>query len=425
MITFVSCISAIMLWYSQDDFYAIFPIYTLAFASYFVLVYNSDVNLYSLFWLGVVVRIIILFCFPNLSDDIFRFYWDGRLTISGINPYGILPSDSISYSIDGLTKDVFDNLNSPNYYTIYPPVNQLYFALSAWLKDIYYASFFMKFLVVMTELMGLYFIIKLLEIAKLDRRLSMMYFINPLVIVEGAGNLHFEVVMLSFLAAALYYSFQNRLKLGGLFFALSIGVKLLPLMLLPYFWFRLKVRDRLVFFGSLIGCCILIFLPMASGIAFSSFFESVDLYFRKFEFNASVYYVFRWLGFQFSGYNLIKYIGPILALIVVTSNVYIARQKATFSFLDFVKYALISWTLYLLFSTTVHPWYVISALFFTMFLSINYAILWSYLIFVTYINYSEAIYSENYMFVAFEYLILGYLIYRERNLLRLSYLGKG
>lgn len=425
MVMFVSSPSIIMFYYFQNDFYSIFPLYTIAFASYFMLIYKNNVSIFTLFGLGVFVRLLILFCFPNLSDDIYRFYWDGKLIHAGINPYGILPSQAILLEVEGLTKDVFDNLNSPNYYTIYPPVNQLYFALSAWSNDIYQASFFMKLLVLITELVGLFYIIKLLEIAHLDKRLSMVYFINPLVILEGVGNLHFEVVMLSFLAGALYYLFTNRFVIGCLLFALSIGVKLLPIMLLPYFWFRLNGSRRWVFFSTLLGFCVFIFLPMASGIALSTFFESIDLYFRKFEFNASIYYILRWLGYQFSGYNLIKYIGPLLALIVVLMNLYIARNKSIFSSTDFIRYALIAWTLYLLFSTTVHPWYLISILFFSIFLKTRFPILWTYLVFITYVNYSNTQYYENYWFVSLEYLILGVILYKERNQLILPYLGKG
>ena len=138
-----------------------------------------------------------------------------------------------------------------------------------------------------------------------------------------------------------------------------------------------------------------------------------DLYFRKFEFNASFYFVLRWIGYQFSGYNLIKYIGPILGLVVVFLNVNKARTLTSYSLASFMKYALFGWTLYLLFSTTVHPWYVISLLFFTLFLNVRFTMLWSYLIFMTYVNYSGLVYSENYWFVFFEYLILGLFMINE------------
>jgi len=413
MLTFASSLLIIMFGFSQSDFYAVFPFYTLAFVSYLFLVFDRNYSLYTLLGLGVVVRLCLIFCFPNLSDDIYRFYWDGKLILAGYSPYGILPTDALNYNIGGLSKDIFDQLNSPNYYTIYPPINQVYFVLGAIADDIYGFSIIMKSLIFLTEIMGLFFIIKLLDISKLDRNYSIYYFLNPLVIIEGIGNLHFEVVMISFLAGSLYFLFTKRFVLGSLFFSLSIGIKLLPVMLLPYFLFQLKGKERVLFFSLLGTFCLVIFLPMASGIAFGTFLKSVDLYFRKFEFNASVYYILRWIGYQFSGYNLIKYIGPILGLVVVSLNMNKARTRTTFSLISFMKYALYGWSLYLLFSTTVHPWYVISLLFFTLFSNVRFTILWSYLIFMTYVNYSGLVYSENNWFVFFEYLILGLFILNE------------
>lgn len=413
MLTFVSSLLIIMFGFSQSDFYAAFPFYTLAFVSYLFLVFNRNHSLYTLLGLGVLVRVCLIFCFPNLSDDIYRFYWDGKLILAGYNPYGILPIEALNYHIGGLSEDIFDQLNSPNYYTIYPPINQVYFALGAIDDDIYGFSIIMKSMVFLTEMMGLFFILKLLDIAKLDRKFSFLYFLNPLVIIEGVGNLHFEVAMIAFLAGGLYFLFTQKHTYGSLFLAVSIGIKLLPLMLLPYFLFQLKGKERVLFFSFLVTFCFIIFLPMASGIAFGTFLESVDLYFRKFEFNASFYYVLRWIGYQFSGYNLIKYIGPILGLVVVFLNVNKARTLTSYSLASFMKYALFGWTLYLLFSTTVHPWYVISLLFFTLFLNVRYTMLWSYLIFMTYVNYSGLVYSENYWFVFFEYLILGLFMINE------------
>lgn len=413
MLTFVLSLLIIMFGFSQSDFYAAFPFYTLAFVSYLFLVFNRNHSFYTLLGLGFLVRVCLIFCFPNLSDDIYRFYWDGKLILAGYNPYGILPIEALNYHIGGLSEDIFDQLNSPNYYTIYPPINQVYFALGAIADDIYGFSIIMKSMVFLTEMMGLFFILKLLDIAKLDRKFSFLYFLNPLVIIEGVGNLHFEVAMIAFLAGGLYFLFTQKHTYGSLFLAVSIGIKLLPLMLLPYFLFQLKGKERVLFFSFLVTFCFIIFLPMASGIAFGTFLESVDLYFRKFEFNASFYYVLRWIGYQFSGYNLIKYIGPILGLVVVFLNVNKARTLTSYSLASFMKYALFGWTLYLLFSTTVHPWYVISLLFFTLFLNVRYTMLWSYLIFMTYVNYSGLVYSENYWFVFFEHLILGLFMINE------------
>ena len=64
--------------------------------------------------------------------DYFRFIWDGKLFVNGFNPYLYLPSEILNTDIAktaGLTQELYDGLNSPKYYTVYPPINQLIFSL--------------------------------------------------------------------------------------------------------------------------------------------------------------------------------------------------------------------------------------------------------------------------------------------------------
>ncbi|MGB4958173.1 MAG: hypothetical protein WBO36_01795, partial [Saprospiraceae bacterium] len=186
----------------------------------------------------------------------------------------------------------------------------------------------------------------------------------------------------------------------------------LPLMLLPYFLFHLKGRSRMLFFGALTLSSIIIMWPIANGVAIFSFMNSADLYFQKFEFNASVYYLMRWVGKILSGYNLIYYIGPMLGLITVLINVKLANRYAKDDFSKFFKYALLVWIVYLLLATTVHPWYVICLLFLGMFTKLRYPYIWSYLIIISYINYSYSVYYENLWWIALEYaLLFGFIIF--------------
>ena len=134
--------------------------------------------------------------------------------------------------------------------------------------------------------------------------------------------------------------------------------------------------------------------------------SSVDLYFRKFEFNASIYYLFRYLGQQISGYNHIRYIGPALAVVTLGFNLFLASSKIKYTFSNFARYGLISWSIYLLLATTVHPWYVITILFFSIFTDIKYPSIWTYLIFISYVNYSYPRYYENSLWIFFEYVVL-------------------
>jgi hypothetical protein len=392
--------------YIQSDFFSFFPIYTIAFGLYIYLVFWAKTSFKILVGLGIAFRLVILFYFPNLSDDIYRFYWDGILALNGINPYGLLPSDAVNLGLDGLNQSIFEQLNSPEYYTIYPPISQLYFIIGSVFKDVFWFGVVLKSLFVLTEILGLWFIAKLLESAKMDSKKALIYFLNPLILIEGVGNLHFEVVMISFFCASIYFLFKKRIVISAILMSVSIGIKLLPLMILPYLWFRMDVRNRFKYFLVISLTCLIIFIPVFGGVELLSFMESIDLYFQKFEFNASVYYVMRYFGQMLSGYNLIKYLGPMLALFVLGYNVKKAMNERSFDLPSFVNYGLVVWTVYLLCATTVHPWYVAMLVFFSVFTQSKYALAWSYLIFISYVNYSYQPYYENMVWISLEYGLL-------------------
>lgn len=410
------CTSYIGLYHQQNDFFRFFPILSIAFLAYFGIC-KLNLSVVHLFVFSIIVRLGLVFAFPFLSDDVYRFYWDGRLILSGVSPYGLLPSDAVHMDIPTLDRTLFDQLNSPNFYTVYPPINQIYFALSSLAGDIFSTAFLMKMLFIITEMVGLYYMVRIFTIQKTSINRTALYIFNPLVIVEGVGNLHFEVIVVSFISISIYYIINNKIILGSFFLAISIGMKLLPLMLLPYFWFKWKGKTQWKFFIVLATTLFLIFLPILNSIDLPSFLSSVDLYFRKFEFNASVYYILRYIGQQISGYNLIQYIGPSLAIITLGCNIYQAKKHASLeNFRNIFNYALWIWTIYLFLATTVHPWYVISILFFSAFTKWRYPIVWSYLIFISYVNYSYVEYYENIWWIGLEYcLLLLFIILETKN----------
>jgi len=388
---------------TQSDFINIILPFGCGFASYLYLLYRK-INLSSILTIGILLRVVLIFAFPNLSDDIYRFVWDGQLTSRGINPYGYLPSEIVSDYGSAYMQMLFSEMNSPDYFTIYPPFTQLIFYLSTWAGDNILAnSYIVKVFFLIAEVATFLGIVKILDHLNKSRALVAIYFLNPLVLLEGMGNLHFEIVMVAFLVWAIYFSFINvKLHLAALFFTLSIASKLLPLMFLPFFLFHLKGNDRIRFFGYGLLMCTVAFLPIALGLDFSNFASSIDLYFQKFEFNASVYYLLRYLGQLWSGYNLIHYIGPLLGLIAVILIVKKAISSG-YSLDSFIRFGFFSFCLYLVLATTVHPWYLCIPILFSVFINGKWVIVWSLVIMLSYINYSYDPYFENLWMVAIEY----------------------
>jgi len=398
----------------QSDFGAILICFFVSFTSYWF-VLKSNWNLKNIVILAIVLRLLLLPSFPNLSDDIYRFIWDGLLLSKGMNPYLYLPSYLITDLGEWTPQAnlLFDRLNSPHYYTIYPPISQLVFALSTTLSggELVPATFVMKLLLLIGEIGLLFLLIKLLRYYKLDDKNIALYALNPLVIIEIMGNMHFEGLMLTFLCLAWLSLLNERFWQSAVAFSISIGIKLLPLMLLPFLIVYLGWKKAMKLFMSIGVSLLFIFIPI--WLNFSFFWKSLDLYFQKFEFNASIYYLLRWLGFQIKGFNLIHIIGPFLAfstIIVITILTINYKKRAVKN--DLPIYWLLAFVSYLFLATTVHPWYTIVPIGLCIFTRFRFPILWSALIILSYANYSHHEYTEHLWFVAFEYmLVFAFLFY--------------
>lgn len=399
----------------QSHFYKILPAVVVAFTAYAYMIKQLDsISLLLIIGSGILVRAIMIFAFPQLSDDIYRFLWDGYLSVEGTNPYGYLPSDIIAQHSGAYPTALYTDMNSPSYYTIYPPFAQLIFYLANLCAPTHIpiATMLIKTCFFVAEICTLCGLLKILSFLKKDQKLIAIYFLNPLIIVEGLGNLHFEIIMISFLVWAIYYIFVKRkMTLGAVLMALSIATKLLPLMFLPYFLFHLKGRDRMLFFTVGFLSLIMLFSPIAMGLDFANFGASIDLYFQKFEFNAGLYYILRALGQAISGYNLIHYLGPLLGVSTLFLILYQAYRSVRYDLSEFSHFALIAFTTYLLFATTVHPWYLCVPICLSVFSSYRYVLVWSGLILLTYINYSYTPYYENLWIVGLEYAVIYALLY--------------
>ena len=414
LLSFIFILLTIELGYvvQQSDFSDILLYGSIFFLLYWYVFQNvfHQKTVYFFIGLAILLRLILIFGIPNLSDDIFRFVWDGRLIASGINPFDHLPSyyREVEQQIPGINQNLFTHLNSPEYFTIYPPVCQGIFALSSFIfpESIWASSLLMKFIFVVFEAGTILLIIQLLKAFQLPQKNALLYALNPLIIIELTGNLHFEGPMIFFLCLSIWLLVKSRWWLSAVAMTLAIATKLLPLIFLPLLIRRLGWKKSFYYF-SIIGIgLLLLFAPIFNKAFISNFGESLNLYFQKFEFNASIYYAVRYIGFQVKGYNLIQFLGPILGIISTLFILSIAWREKYLSMKQLPKAMLFCITTYLFFSTTIHPWYVSLPLVLCIFTPFRFPVLWSGLIWLTYINYSYGEYAENFWMVGVEYLLV-------------------
>ena len=400
---------------NQSDFYTIISGFAIAFIGYAFFIQSKHIShLWIWIVLAAIAKLSLVFVFPNLSDDIYRFYWDGMLIKDGINPYAMTPQEALQGNLSAVYVDLFPLLNSQVYYSIYPPVSQLLFYLGAFADNVTQFSIYLKLIFWIVDILNLLLIIKLLKTFNKDPGLSLIYFLNPMVFIEGIGNLHFEMIMLSMLLMFLLFLYKSRIALSSGFFSLAIATKLTPLIMGPLILFyNGEVKKNVAFLLNAFLFTTLCFLPVFIGLNLFNLADSIDLYFRKFEYNASVYYLLREFGQWISGYNLIQYIGPLLALLTIYLVLRIGRRIEQYDLMSLINASILSYTAYLFLATTVHPWYLIPLIGLACFKRYDYVILWSFLITLSYYTYSTTDWQESSVLLMIEYGIVFFLAYKE------------
>jgi hypothetical protein len=280
-----------------------------------------------------------------------------------------------------------------------------------------------RLFILASEIGTIWLIKKILHHYQLPARNALLYALNPLVIIELTGNLHFEALLIFFLLLSYWLLITGKLISSAISFSLAICTKLVPLIFLPLMFSRLGWKKSSIFYLVVGVSTILLFLPLLNAEIISGFNESIGYYFKKFEFNASIYYLVREWGFWKYGYNIIQTVGwklaayATLTILIYTSWDYIQNSKLRIQTTDFKvrnlpNAFLIILCIYFAFATIVHPWYVTTLLALSVFTIFRFTLVWTVLIFLTYIGYTNNGFSENLWITSFEYIVVTcYFVY--------------
>lgn len=364
---------------------------------------------------SILFRVAFLFAIPALSDDYFRFIWDGRLLANGFNPFNELPQALMNTHVAsnaGLTTELFHGLNSPGYYTIYPPILQLVFGISAKLfpGDMTGSIIVMRLFILAAEAGSIWLIVRLLRFFSLPEKNIFLYALNPLVIIELTGNVHFEAFMIFFLLLSIYLLVSGKHLLSAIVFGLAVCSKLLPLLFLPFLLRYLGWKRTMMYTLAVIFTSFILFLPFINHQSINHLLSSTGLYFQKFEFNAGLFYAVRWIGYITNGYDIIQMAAPAFGIITLGLVAAVSLRKTLIDHSTLIRNMLFGLTAYFLLATIVHPWYISTLVALSVFTIFRFPIVWSGLIMMSYITYRSMPYQESMWIVAIEYAILAIAI---------------
>lgn len=410
---------------------ALLILYAALFSLYAWIIFRDQTGAVN-FWIAwaIVFRLMLLFSIPNLSDDFYRFIWDGRLLASGYHPFAHPPTYYIenNLSIAGIDEFLYSKLNSKDYFTIYPPLAQFLFWFSAKVSSSIYGSLIvLKSFNFFSEVGSIILLQNLLVRFNLSREKVLIYALNPLIILELTGNAHFEGVMIFFILLSLYFTLGKRSTFSAISMAMSIGVKLIPVIFLPAAKQVAGWKYAFRYYAVIVAASMLLFLPLLDHQMLTGFQNSVPYFFYRFEFNASIYYLARELGYVILGYNIIYVAGPLLAAVAFFLILNISIKGLPKIFLDapgnppartltpewlYIQTLAGCLLIYYLFTTTLHPWYITTLLAVSVFTNFRFVILWTFAIFFTYAGYHEGGFSENLWLISFEYFsVFGFFAY--------------
>jgi glycosyl transferase family 87 len=227
--------------------------------------------------LAAVWHLLFLLKAPGPDDDIHRYVWDGRVQRLGYNPYLIVPSDP---ALTSLHTAETHTLNNPDLSSPYPAGAQLFFR---GITAIHESVFALKAAFVVCDLAIVFVLLDMLRYSRQPAYFVLAYAWNPLLATEVAGSGHVDIVGALLLLISVAALWRSRRMLAAVAFALAIAVKPLPIVLLPLYWKRVRVRDAAV-------------AAIAVGLLYVPFldhgrirFGSLGTYVQSFRFNDPVF----------------------------------------------------------------------------------------------------------------------------------------
>lgn len=296
------------------------------------------------------------------DDDVRRYVWDGRMQRLGYNPYIVVPADP---DFAALHTAETRTLNHPDLPSPYPPGAQLFFrAVTA----IHESAFAMRIALVICDLLIVLVLLAVLRATGQEAHWILAYAWNPLLAAEVAGSGHVDILGGLLLLVSFAALLRRWRTVAAVAFALAVAVKFLPIVLLPLYWRRIRVRDAVL--AAIVFA--LLYLPFLNHGRIP--IGSLRAYIQSFRFNDPVFAALERVAAPQVVVGVAVFIGVLIA-------VWFRNRFRTLSADAF------AWPMaaVLLCAPVVYPWYLLWLLPFIRSVSTLPLIIWTVSIVPTYI----------------------------------------
>ena len=272
---------------------------------------------------------------PDLSTDVYRYAWEGRVILDGHDPFTVSPQDT---ALAHLRNADYGQIGHPNLPTIYPPLAQGVFAVAALVHP---GVTMLKIIFSLFNLGTVWLLFRWLRLRGRAEAHALVFAWNPLVIVETGHSGHVDAMAAFFLVLALYLWQSERRVWSGLVLGASVLVKYVALAAVPWF-----VRRRhFVVVAVMVLVLAVGYVPFLS--AGARLFTSLREYSAHWWFNGPPYMALSgFLGSADVARRLLAAGG--IAFAIAAAH----RER------DFARYAFLVLGCILFVSPTVYPWYL-------------------------------------------------------------------
>ena len=338
-------------------------------------------------WGGALLfRLLLLTTSPRLSDDLYRYIWDGHLSNLGINPF--------AERVDAAVLDAFEIperklINNAWMASPYLPGAQLLFAAVTRIAP--RSPLALQTVMVLLDLLAGFILVGILRSVNAHPKWVLLYLWNPLVIFEFAHGAHVDALMIVLTLGSIWLVMRRQLSrtgalkpslrqmLSGLLLAVATLTKGLPALLLALIWPIWRKTAWLAYIIA--GWALALPYLLTAGFGLigerdgTGLFGALRIYGYQWNFNGGLYH---WLEILLSGQTTEGALPPgtwgvaqakiisLLVFLISLTLIAIAAKRVMQNKdsgdeaigLNWLRWAWLPFAAYFLLTSTVNPWYL-------------------------------------------------------------------